>query len=51
MKLSMRRRERRASWGVNKRQKEIRRWVSGREKLGIEPGVGKTELEKEEAEK
>lgn len=43
--------ERGASWGVEKRQKGIRRWVGGRENWASEPGVRKPDLEKEEAEK
>ena len=51
MKLSVSRTERRGPWGVEKRQKEIRRWVGGRENWALGPGVGKLDLEKEVAEK
>ena len=47
----MSRRGRGASWGVDKGQKGIRRWVGGRQNWASEPGVGKPDLEKEEAEK
>jgi len=51
MKLSASGRQRRASWGVDKRQKGIKRWVVGRKNWVSEPGVGKPDPGKEEAER
>lgn len=49
MKISMSRRERRGHWGVDKRQKGMRRWAGERENWASKPAVGKPDLEKANA--